>query len=76
MTTPNDSPPLPAPAGSARLVPVCQREGCNKHLHRPNERNYLWVRRDQYDRGTQIVVCDACAAEIKAQNAKPSGGGE
>ncbi len=47
---------------STIIVPVCQREGCNKPLR--FNRVYLWIRRDGDVLGEQCVFCEECAAEI------------
>ena len=50
------------------VVPVCQREGCDKPLRDPNDRVYLLVRERADNTGRQAVFCAACAAEIQGEN--------
>lgn len=48
----------------ARIVPVCQREGCNKPLHSMHDRRYFWTRENRTAPPVQVVFCAACFAAL------------
>lgn len=47
------------------IVPCCQVEDCGAPLIYPNDRIYLWVRKQPDQIGEQIVVCCNCAEKFK-----------
>lgn len=47
-----------------KVIPICQRAGCDKPLVEPSDTVLLWIRDQPHYRGEQAAFCRACAAEI------------